>query len=75
MNIASPVPTAADLRAARARARVPVYILAARVRIHPVRVSRLLHGRIPLRPNVAVRLLAAIEDRQMLEQEVMGSGD
>jgi len=50
-----------DLRALRARYNVPVYILAARARIHPVRVSRLLNGRSPLTPELATRLQRAIE--------------
>jgi hypothetical protein len=55
------VPTAGDLRAARARAQVPLYLLAARVEVHPVRLGGLLSGRIPLQPDMAERIAAAIE--------------
>lgn len=52
--------TAADLRAERARRGVPLYILAARVRLHPVRLGRVMSGRLTLTPQLAERILRAI---------------
>jgi len=52
--------TAADLRAKLARLRVPVYVVAARVRIHPVRLGQLLNERITLTPAMAARIESAI---------------
>jgi hypothetical protein len=56
------IPTAEDLRAERARQNVPAYIVAARARIHPTRLGRLLRGRITLTPEIAARILSAIRD-------------
>lgn len=53
--------TAADLRAELARRELPVYILAARVRLHPVRLGRILKGRLTLTPALAERIRSAIE--------------
>jgi hypothetical protein len=60
-SISLQAPSAADLRAAIARAQVKVFLVAARVGIHPVSLSRRLHGRIPLEQDLARRILAAIE--------------
>jgi hypothetical protein len=57
----SPV-TAEDLRAELARRRLPAYVLAAKVRVHPVRLGRLLNGRITLPPALAARILRAIRE-------------
>ena len=37
-----------------------LYVLAARVRIHPVTLSRLLNGKRALRPDVVDRILKAL---------------
>jgi plasmid maintenance system antidote protein VapI len=58
----SDVPTPADLRAEIARRDIPVYILAARLPMHPVRLGRLLRGRLTLTPEMAVRILRALEE-------------
>ncbi len=52
----------ADLRAALARAQVPIYVLAGRVRIHPVRLSAMLRGKIPIPSNIADSILAAVRE-------------
>jgi plasmid maintenance system antidote protein VapI len=57
-----PTPTPADLRAALARYRVPLYVAAAKIRVHPVRLSRMLGGRLGLSPEIATRMLRAIQD-------------
>jgi len=54
-------PTAADLRASLARAAVPAYVVAARIRIHPVTFSLILRGRRLLTPELAQRILEAID--------------
>ena len=51
-----------DLRAALARARLPIYVIAARVRIHPVRLGAMLRERIPIPPGMANRILAAVRE-------------
>jgi hypothetical protein len=53
--------TAADLRARLARERRPIYIVAARAKIHPVRLGRLLAGRLTLTPALAARITDAID--------------
>lgn len=53
-------PTPADIRAAIARSGAPAYVVGARCRINPIRLSRLLRGREPLTPNLAARILLAI---------------
>lgn len=50
--------TPADLRAAIARCGLPKYIVGARCGVHPVRLSRLLHGREPLTDELTRRILA-----------------
>ena len=54
--------SAADLKAELARHGVPRYVLAARVRLHPVRLGRLLNGRLTLTPALAQRLMMAIAE-------------
>jgi plasmid maintenance system antidote protein VapI len=57
-------PDAGDLRAAlaRRRPRLPHYQLAARVRVDPGTLSRLLNERAPLSAEVARRIDAAIRE-------------
>ncbi len=52
--------TAADIRAEIARRNVPRYILAARVRVHPIRLGRLLNGRLTLTPELAQRIMRGL---------------
>lgn len=56
--------TADDLRAELARRRLPVYVLAARVRLHPVRLGRLLSRRLTLTPELATRILDGIRSEE-----------
>jgi hypothetical protein len=49
-----------ELRAEVARYRVPVYMLAARLRVHPTRLSRLLHGRERIPEALVPKILDAI---------------
>jgi len=49
--------TAADLRAAIARARMPLYILAGRIRLHPTYLSKIVNGHLPMRPDLVARIM------------------
>jgi hypothetical protein len=48
---------AADLRAAIARANVPLYRIAALAGCHPTRLGAMLNERAPWSPDVAARVL------------------
>jgi plasmid maintenance system antidote protein VapI len=51
----------ADLRAAIAQSGVHGYIIGARARIHPITLSRILHGHVRITDDLASRILRAIE--------------
>ena len=53
--------SAGDIRAAIARARIPAYVIGARARINPIRLSRMLNERLPLNAEIAERLMRVIE--------------
>lgn len=53
--------TAADLRAAIARNRIRLYVLAYHTRLHPSRLSLLLNERTEMSPDVGRRILRGIE--------------
>ena len=53
-------PSPADLRALLARERVAVYLVAARVRVHPSRLSAMLHERVPMPADLAAELAGVI---------------
>jgi plasmid maintenance system antidote protein VapI len=57
-----PEPTAADIRALIARKQTPIYQLAARVRMHPARLSLVLNGKTPLTPALAARIAEALQE-------------
>ena len=52
--------TPGDIRAALARKRIPLYLLAASVRVHPARLSPMIHERAPLPPRIAARIAEAL---------------
>ena len=54
--------SAADIRAEIARRNVPLYVLAARVRLHPVRLGRLLNGRLTLTLEIAQRIMRSLDE-------------
>jgi thiamine transporter ThiT len=56
------LPTAEALRARRAVLMVPVYILSHRVGIHPSHLGGMLRGRIPMSPETARRIAAALDE-------------
>jgi plasmid maintenance system antidote protein VapI len=62
MRIADAPPTADDLRALFGRFKVPAYVVAARIRLHPVHLSRILHGHVPLTAEMAHRIVAEIQE-------------
>ena len=55
--------TPAELRSKIAVRNIPKYIIAARARIHPVRLSALLHGRTPVDQQLAERILRALDEK------------
>jgi hypothetical protein len=59
-------PTPADLRAAIAREQLRLYVIAARVGVHPGKLSAVLGGRRPMSSTFAVRVWDVI---QMLARE------
>jgi plasmid maintenance system antidote protein VapI len=54
--------SAADVRAAIARDKLKLYLLAARVQVHPSRLSLIVNGHAPLTPDLAQRLAQAIAE-------------
>jgi hypothetical protein len=58
---ASLVVSAEDLRAERARQRIPVYKLAAIVSVHPGRLSRMLNEQIKMPEDVARRVAEVLK--------------
>jgi plasmid maintenance system antidote protein VapI len=55
------VNSADDVRAECARRRLPLYMLAAKVGLHPVRLGRFLNGHRPLSPELAERIRRALD--------------
>lgn len=58
----------ADLRVAVAASGIPAYVIGARARVHPIKLSRLLRGHDPITPEIASRILLAVQ------QEVAANG-
>jgi hypothetical protein len=55
-------PTPADLRAALARHRIPLYLVSARLRIHPIRLGKMIGERVAMPSGLADRIMRAIEE-------------
>lgn len=53
--------SAEDLRVLRAKTQTPIYLLAAKIPLHPSRLSGVLRGSVPLTPELASRIAAALE--------------
>ena len=53
-------PSAADLRSEVARQQLKRYEVAARVGMHPTRLAAFLNERLPLRPDLALRIQKAL---------------
>jgi plasmid maintenance system antidote protein VapI len=53
--------TPADVRAELARRRIPRYLFAAQVHVHPRRLGHILNERIPLSASLARRIAAALD--------------
>jgi plasmid maintenance system antidote protein VapI len=60
---------AATLRALRALHQVRLYDLAPRVGVHPGRLGGMLNGKLPLPPDLADRIAAAIEQEATARSE------
>ena len=61
------MPSAGDLRAALARSQLRVYEIAPAVGLHPNRISALLNERVPLPPDLALKIQQAIEGVHPME--------
>ena len=62
--------SADDLRAAIARAGIPIYIIGGRARINPIRLSRILRGHEPFTDQTAAQILLAVqEERQLVRND------
>ena len=59
---ATPLLSPADIRADLARLRLPLYQLAARVEVHPARLSPMLYERAPLPARIAARIADVLAD-------------
>jgi hypothetical protein len=57
--------TAADLRADLARADRHIYEVAPLVPMHPARLGQVLRGKLPLTPELAARIHAAIRGEEI----------
>jgi hypothetical protein len=57
-------PSAADLRGSLARLERRIYDIAPLVRMHPARLGQVLRGKLPLTPELAARIHAAIHDEE-----------
>jgi len=64
----SSIVSAEDLRAAIACSGIPGYVIGARARVNPIRLSRLCRGHDPITPEIGARILLAIS------QEVAANG-
>jgi hypothetical protein len=53
-------PSAADLRSDLARYELQIYAIAPLVKMHPARLGQVLRGKLPLTPELARRIHAAI---------------
>lgn len=60
--------SAEDLRSAIARSGIPGYVIGARARVNPIRLSRILRGHVRITDDIAARILLAVE------QEVAADG-
>ena len=63
--------TAADIRAAIARSGIHAYIIGARARINPIRLSLITRGHVRITDTLAARILLAIE-KEVAAQDPRG---
>jgi hypothetical protein len=64
MSVFTEAPSAEELRMLRAARQLPVYLLGARVGIHPGRLSMYLRGTLPMPEGVPERIAAALAERE-----------
>jgi hypothetical protein len=60
MQRATATPSADDLRSDLARYKRTIYGIAPGVKMHPARLGMVLNGKLPLTPELAARIHAAI---------------
>lgn len=60
MQSATDTPSPDDLRSLLARYKRQIYGIAPAVKMHPARLGMVLNGKLPLTPELAVRIHAAI---------------
>lgn len=56
METISGVPMVTELRGKVAESLIPLYVIAAAVRVHPAHLGQMLRGRQPLPENIAMRI-------------------
>jgi hypothetical protein len=61
MSLAKSKVSAEDLRAAIARSGIPAYIIGARARVNPIRLSRITRGHCRITDSLAARILLAVK--------------
>ena len=61
MILATSKISAGDLRAAIARSGIPAYVIAARARVNPIKLSRILRGHVWITDALAVKILLAVQ--------------
>jgi plasmid maintenance system antidote protein VapI len=67
MQSVGPQPTAPDLRSDLARLQLRIYDIAPLVGMHPARLGQVLRGKLPLSPQLAERIRAAIHHQGGVE--------
>jgi plasmid maintenance system antidote protein VapI len=60
-------PSAADLRSDLARFDRRIYDIAPVVKMHPARLGQVLRGKLPLSPELAARIYAAIHQGEAVD--------
>jgi plasmid maintenance system antidote protein VapI len=45
---------------------VPAYVIGARARVNPIKLSRLVRGHDPLTPDLALRIVAAVQTEEAI---------
>jgi len=61
-TVTPPPLTPADCRAAIAATGLPIYLIAAKVRVHPCALSPMIRGRCPLTQALALRIIEACRE-------------
>jgi hypothetical protein len=54
--------TPGDIRAELARRRLPLYLLAAKILVHPARLSPMIHERVPMPTRIAEKIARVLAE-------------